>query len=696
MAEGSVGTTTRTAPAPTGSTVTARRDDIQGLRAVAVLSVIAFHAGVAMPGGFVGVDVFFVISGFVITAMLLREHVSHGRVRFGRFYLRRFKRLTPALALTVVVTLIGSTLILSPFGPQEVAASTGVGAMLLVANFVTAFKSGGYFDPAADLNPLLHTWSLSIEEQFYLVFPALLAGAMALGLRRGRTRGTSGDHRRTGLFAVLLLSAISLAFLSLNTAGIDMPGAAAVMGFYSPFSRAWEFGAGAILALVPHSHWAGTRRRATAVGALGIALLGMAFFYINGTMIWPGPWTLLPVAGTMLVIVAGAGGLHNPITRLLSATPLRRIGDWSYSLYLWHWPLIVFTHFLWPDVEWAPLAAALLTFIPALLSYYFIEEPVRHARGMVGWALARAVTITVLVPVAAAAALLAGNAQHWGSKAIESYSRDVTPAHLGNEIGCDSRTPLGSQPPQCSWNLGSGGKPVYLVGDSNMDHFLEGWIAAAEASERPIVSATTNACPFLEVSIQDRRLPASQDEKCRAYVQNSLQWLEQAPQGTLVISNSENYISNPDLGLGPLASTPRIERDAKLSAWGPGLRGVIQRAQSAGHEVIVLQGIPLWLEGDSWDPATCTTIAILDGSCSSTMTVSDADSRQGPLRKISEDVTSELNAVLWDSWDELCGNGTCSTHDGAMVRYRDAKHISVPQAQKLAPAFVELLAPGTD
>lgn len=162
-----------------------RRPDIQGLRAVAVLMVVAFHAGLPVPGGFVGVDVFFVISGFVITAMLHREWHQTGRIRFGRFYLRRFKRLTPALALVVAVTMVISIVVLSPFGPQQTAAKTAFGAMLLAANFVIARTTGGYFDAPAEANPLLNTWSLPVEEQFYLVFPALIAfgWVLAVGVR---------------------------------------------------------------------------------------------------------------------------------------------------------------------------------------------------------------------------------------------------------------------------------------------------------------------------------------------------------------------------------------------------------------------------------------------------------------------------------------------------------------------------------
>jgi len=143
-----------------------RRNDVQGLRALAVIAVVAFHAGLPVPGGFVGVDIFFVISGFVITGMLQREHLENGRIRFVRFYVRRFKRLTPALALMVTVTTIVALLILSPFGAQQAASSTATAAMLIYANFSISRSTGGYFDLSAESNPLLNTWSLSVEEQF--------------------------------------------------------------------------------------------------------------------------------------------------------------------------------------------------------------------------------------------------------------------------------------------------------------------------------------------------------------------------------------------------------------------------------------------------------------------------------------------------------------------------------------------------
>ena len=325
-----------------------RRADIQGLRALSVLAVVAFHAGLGLPGGFTGVDCFFVISGFVITNMLRREWQANGRISFGAFYVRRFKRLAPALSVMVAFTLLASALALSPLGPQEDVAKTGVGALLFVANWVIAATTGGYFDRPAGANPLLHTWSLSVEEQFYFLFPALLA----LGWR----------FRRAWL-VVTLVTVISFsgALLSLG-------------GFYNPLTRAWEFGVGSLVAL------AAVRIRRTPFAAIaslaGIELLLLSMLVLSDATPFPSAWTLLPVAGTALLLLGGTSAA-NPVTRVLSTKPFVRVGDWSYSIYLWHWPLIVLAVALWPSTPHVRLYAALVSLVPALISFHFVEQPLR-------------------------------------------------------------------------------------------------------------------------------------------------------------------------------------------------------------------------------------------------------------------------------------------------------------------------------
>ena len=401
------GDVTSPAPVEHASAASKLRLDVQGLRAIAVLSVILFHAGLPIPGGFVGVDIFFVISGFVITAMLQRERESRGRLDMRRFYIRRFKRLTPALAVMVAFSVIVSFLLFSPFDQQIVAGQTALGAMFIVANWVIAITTGGYFDPAAGTNPLLHTWSLSVEEQFYVFFPWILALAWFLAAKFG---GRRSDLSRLALgrwlpiVAVLGIGAISLfaTFYALRSVEIS---SGYLLGFYSTITRAWEFAAGALLALIATRLVIRSRLAASILGLIASVALVASFFVVSEATPWPGPWTLLPVLATVLLIVVGSHP-ENPVSRALSTRPMVAIGDRSYSLYLWHWPFIVFAIAIWPTQPYIGVVAAIASVLPAMLSYRFIEEPFRNASFTRMRQAAPAFTAVIAVPAVLAGGML--------------------------------------------------------------------------------------------------------------------------------------------------------------------------------------------------------------------------------------------------------------------------------------------------
>ncbi|MDO5698060.1 MAG: acyltransferase family protein [Dermatophilus congolensis] len=686
---------TPSASAPVATT--GHRRDIQGLRAIAVLVVVAFHAALPLTGGFVGVDVFFVISGYVITAMLVREWAQHGRIRFVRFYIRRFRRLTPALAVMIVVTLIGSTLLLGPFGPQELAANTAVGAVLLVANFVIAQFTGGYFDVAAETNPLLHTWSLSVEEQFYLAFPALLGAAWALGhrLRHRMSSRASSDHTAP-LIVVCAIAAVSFAMAMFGAFGPDFRGSELLLGFYSPFSRAWEFAAGAVIALAPGIFRVRSARLAMFLGLAGLAMIAACLVLVGATTLWPGPWTVVLVVGTMLAIIAGSdtsgGGSANPVTRALATKPMVAIGDWSYSIYLWHWPVIVFASYLWPNTPWALTLAAVASFGPALLSYRYVEEPIRKDNTLVGRRLAIAVAATLLPALALAGALQVGTARHWGSDRVAAYAAAVDQAHASRENGCDRRLPLGAVSAEnCVWGARAPGTPIYLVGDSNADHFSEAVITAGERLARPVTIATTNACPFLDLSFEDRRPEwSSQNEACRTYVQESLSDLASKRAGTVIIANSDVYWDREGIALGAPGSEPSLDPAAKLAALGPALDSTIARLEAAGHHVLIAQSTPKWTGTHEWGPENCSTVAVLTGSCGAAMTTAVAEEVQGPVRRAVAE-RAGAGVGVWDTWTTLCPADTCTTSEGDLVRYRDSGHITVDQSRALAPELIAAL-----
>jgi peptidoglycan/LPS O-acetylase OafA/YrhL len=319
-----------------------------------VLLVIVFHYQVpGFGGGFVGVDIFFVISGYLITGILVFEVDQHGGINLLHFYGRRARRLLPALSLVALCTLLTSFFVLSPAEFKEVAKSS-FAASAYLSNFWFSTRAFDYFAPESGQNPFLHTWSLSVEEQFYFVWPALI-----LVVSRWRRQ-----------FLIPALAAVTAGSLLLCILLVQTH---QPLAFYLPFTRAWEFGAGA-LAFVCAS-----RTRNPLLGPIGLALIGISAAFISENNTFPGWLALVPVAGTAAVLVAGQ--TENGITSLLSSRPLVWLGKLSYSLYLWHWPVIVLAEIVWPDIGAAGrMACALLTLGLAVASFYLIENPVRFSQ----------------------------------------------------------------------------------------------------------------------------------------------------------------------------------------------------------------------------------------------------------------------------------------------------------------------------
>ncbi|MDB4538084.1 acyltransferase, partial [Akkermansiaceae bacterium] len=300
------------------------RPDIDGLRAVSVLGVVLFHAGAPVTGGFAGVDVFFVISGYLITGILIRE-MGENRFSIVRFWERRIRRILPVLFCVTLVTLIAGALLMLPFGFQVVGQSSV--AVFLMASNIQFYRTTGYFDPSAEENPLLHTWSLSVEEQFYLVLPLLLL--LVFRLRMQRNLGPM-------IWLVIAGSlGISVFWLARDSA----------MSFYLLPSRAWELAVGSLLAArMPSEAGKGVKFWG---GWAGLALIVATFFVYTPETPFPGFAAMVPVAGAALVIWAGVGSGHrHGVGRWLSCRPLVAVGLASYSFYLWHWPFFAFHRYI--------------------------------------------------------------------------------------------------------------------------------------------------------------------------------------------------------------------------------------------------------------------------------------------------------------------------------------------------------------
>jgi peptidoglycan/LPS O-acetylase OafA/YrhL len=327
------------------------RPDLEGLRAIAVSLVLLYHAAVpGFGGGYVGVDVFFVLSGFLITGLLLREIETTGRISLPAFYARRLRRLLPAVALLILVTVVASVAVLSPLRAGDVAAD-GVAASLYASNVRFALQATDYLQSELAPSPLLDLWSLGVEEQFYLFWPALLL--LVATFRSHGAAGSPNRVRRVGALAVVVVVSSFALSLWLTTAS-------APWAFFSLPSRAWELGIGALLAVGAARLATVPRPAAVGVGWLGLLLIGAAGVLIDTSTPFPGMAALLPTIGTALAMLPGMSGNAIGPARYLGWGPARFLGRISYSLYLWHWPLLVLPTAMAGDTLPLPVRVALM------------------------------------------------------------------------------------------------------------------------------------------------------------------------------------------------------------------------------------------------------------------------------------------------------------------------------------------------
>lgn len=392
---------TRTRWSPIESTYF--RGDIQGLRALAVILVILNHASVpGLEGGYVGVDVFFVISGYVITSLLLRQPPKHLLANLGDFYARRIRRIVPAATLVLTLTVIVAYFSLgSRFSPQLLGDVRW--ASLFSANFRLIATGSNYFIPGVAPSLITHFWSLGVEEQFYLVYPLVVfLTARATSLRR----------RRASLFVVLLAGVALSALWSFHETPLN-----SVVAYYSPFTRFWELGLGGLVALLPQD-WA--RRTPRANAALGVlALIGLAFAVasLNDTSQYPGVLAWGPCAASAVLLWSGTAQARGGPASWLSWRPCRYVGDISYSLYLFHfaWLMIPLMWATPPSAWWARPVEIAGAFVCSVASYHLLENPLRRSTALNHDRLAVVLLLLVCVALSWNATLLIGHLGHYGT-----------------------------------------------------------------------------------------------------------------------------------------------------------------------------------------------------------------------------------------------------------------------------------------
>ncbi|MGR3465003.1 acyltransferase family protein [Limimaricola sp.] len=653
------------------------RADIDGLRAVAVVPVVLFHLGVpAMAGGFVGVDVFFVISGFLITSIIRRE-IAEGQFSILRFYDRRVRRILPALFVTIAVTLAISSLLQVPKDLLNTAQSA-VAATLFASN-VLFFLESGYFDASAYSKPLLHSWSLAIEEQFYILLPLLM---IAVSRRR---------FGATGWIAAITLASFLLSAFATRS----YPSAA----YYLLPWRAWELGIGALLACVAGPALAAPALRG-AVAGLGLLLILGAVLLIDAATPFPGVAALAPVAGTAMIIHAGRFG-PSPVSRLLGAALPVWIGKLSYSLYLWHWPVIVFFvywRFDMPDlVEGTALFA--LSLAAAALSLRYVERPFRKPGGPVpGLRLfaGAGATAALLLAVSGGLVLSRGLPGRLPSdlQRIAAFSEDFDP-RSGPCFYVKTEEESWLEP--CIYGDVTAGPPkVALWGDSHAPALVPALDQAGLDAGASVALYAKQGCPgFTDFQVYW----TGNDHDCSRYLDEIIPAILNDPSIEVVVLSFRTPIYTQgwlDYGLAErgrrsitigsrAAPLSPVAIEARLALFLDRLDGAVTALQAAGKRVILVYPTP---EAGVQVPSALLRQALWQGAIGDLALPRDVFDARTARSIAGFDRLAERHGLTTVRLDRaLCDDQVCRLVQDGIPVFRDNNHLSATAARNMAPHF---------
>ena len=602
--------------------MTKKIGEIQGLRALAAILVLVFHAKF-LPGGFVGVDIFYVISGFLITGLLLKELNSNGRISLKAFYLRRSKRLLPASFLVLFITAIVAWLLLPPISRGSIGRDL-IATTLYVSNYLFAWWQNDYQNLNAVPSPFIHYWSLAVEEQFYLFWPIFIIALAKL---------KSSRKFLIGFWSVTIIT---------FALGVWLTVLAPIWAFYSLPTRSWELSIGALIALLPRLQ---NQKRVVAI--IGLVALLVSTFWFSEETAFPGFYALLPVLGTA-ALLSSIGNWPNPIKWLATNRISLWLGKISYPLYLWHWPVLVLPIALLSRdlLVWERIVALLITVLLADLTNRFVEEPLRvkdisprRLIQIVGLAMVLSVLLGLGIMKTTTSSILVDGKQ---TTLASIEARPIT-----YENGCHLNYHQ-SISPLCEFGKLDSTKTVVLYGDSHAAQWFPALNKLADEKGFKLISLTKSACP--SIAVTRASVGAFQMKNCEEWRSSAISRIAVMKPDLVILSSFEHY--------SPIGDPRKVEE-----WWVAGSKKSYQILQPLSPKLIYLLDTPL----PDRNIPDCLATTRADRCI--------ANDEKG-LPQVAD--FQIIKPSIW-----LCESDCPGTVRGN-VAYRDASHISVATSLELA------------
>ena len=639
------------------------RLDIQGLRGIAVLLVVIYHTGLAFPGGYIGVDIFFVISGFVITQLISREYERTNTFGLAEFYSRRIRRILPAVAIATVGTLLISVVALSPYGEQQQVIDTSRASSLFATNFYFVLQDSYW---ALAENPLRHLWSLAVEEQFYLIFPILLILLNRIGAK------ITLSSVRIWLIAISIVSFTGSYSLSLGNQFVPK---SELFAFFGTPWRMWEFLVGAVVALTPGLLNRLSKVSIHLINLFAITVIFWAAISFDSFTLFPGSAALAPVFATAILIQLGAR--TSIATRILGFKPLTKIGTISYSWYLWHWPLIVFAHRLFPNSQKiAPVLAALIAAGIAIISLNFVENPIRKNPKLRGTQALKLGVICTIAPILVSVVVQVGASTGLGLQVLRND--EIKKSSYADIYQCRIHKWMNTGPKCDGLIHGPDAKRVLLIGDSSASSISDGVAAAATSLGLNFSVYYSYNCPiFIR--------PVSLRTACRYNFDKVLKKISDLNPDILVISNmSEIYIdgvTHSGDGIRNSSGTRAEDTGEATQFWLDGLRDKIEKDFRNQNTLVILQ------------PPTSKMreLFLMRKIFDDKVSLSHSTNRNRVTGEESELYKKYTNFAVLDPANTLCVNSECQQSMNGEALYYDALHLTVKGSLLLKDAIASEL-----